>query len=651
MSVLANYLSQGKDAPFNQVLVDDKQLTAEVRMYNFGSELAGEFALVINAYADNDLDDVLTGVHQAFTMFELEGISQKDLDRIKAGQETQFYSGLSSVLGKGFQLAQYEIFAGDPGYMSEDVERILAVTQEDVIRVYETYIKGKNYIASSFVPKGQALLAIDNSTLANVVEEKIIDGAEESFDASIVATFDKTPSSFNRSKEPDYGADLEITPPDVWHERFSSGFEVYGITNEEVPLVEFQMNIKGGLLLEDINKVGVSGLLASILLKGTADKTTAQLENAIESLGANIYTTSDKENIYIQGTTLAKNFNETIALVKEILTKPRWNQDEFDLLKQRSLSRLEQQKANPNSIAALQFDKLIYGDRTILSKNILGSSESVKSITLNDLKNYYAQYLSPSITKMQVVGAVSKAQVIASLEALTREWAVKEVLLPTPELPNAPEQSNIYFYDVPDAKQSVLRFGYLALAATDPDYYPAQMMNYRLGGGGFASQLTQQLREGKGYTYGIRSRFNGTTLPGAFTISSDVRSNVTYESTALVKEILQNYGKDFSVSDLEVSQSFLLKSQARSFETMGAKLNMLDDIANLGLSSEFLKEREATIKEMTVPEIKKLSEKYLNPDKMIYLIVGDKKTQMDKLEQLGYGAPVLLNSGDEKLKD
>lgn len=651
LSVLANYLSEGKNAPFNQVLVDDKQVTAGVRMFNFGSELSGEFGLIINAYSGENLDDVMLGVHESFTKFELEGISQKDLDRIKAGQETRFYSGLSSVLGKGFQLAQYEIFAGDPGYISKDVERILAVTQEDVIRVYETYIKGKNYIATSFVPKGQVALALENSVQAQVVEEKIIEGAEESFDASIAATYEKTPSSFNRSKEPDYGSNLEITPPEVWNERFSSGFDVYGITNNEVPLVEFQINIRGGLLLEDIDKVGVSNLLANLLLKGTSNKTTAQLENAIESLGANIYTSSDKENIYVQGTTLAKNFNETLTLVQEILTEPRWDVSEFELLKQRTLSRLEQQKANPNSIAALQFDKLIYGEGNILSRNILGTSRSVKSITLDDLKDYYTHYISPSIAKMQVVGAVSETQVITSLEALNKKWIAKEVNIVTPELPKASEQSNVYFYDVPDAKQSVLRFGYLALAATDPDYYPAQMMNYRLGGGGFASQLTQQLREGKGYTYGIRSRFNGTTLPGAFTISSGVRSNVTYESTALVKEILQNYGKDFSKSDLEVSQSFLLKSQARSFETMGAKLNMLDDIANLGLSSEFLKERQDIIKEMTVPEIKKLSEKYLNPDRMIYLIVGDKQTQMDKLEQLGYGTPVLLNSGDGKLKD
>ncbi len=651
LEVLASYLSEGKRAPFNQVLVDEKQLTSNVRMYNFGSEISGEFGLSINAYSGKDLDNVLVGINEAFTKFELEGISQKDLDRIKAGQETRFYNGLSSVLGKGFQLAQYEIFAGDPGYITEDVERILAVTTEDVERVYTTYIKGKNYVATSFVPLGQVNLALEDSKLAEVVEEKIVEGAEDTFDASVTAEYSRTPSSFDRTIEPPYGDTPEISVPEVWVEQLPSGLEVYGIKNDEVPLVQFQINIRGGLLLEDIQKVGVSNLLANLLMKGTSTKTTAELESAIESLGATIYTYSDKENIYIGGSTLAKNYDETISLLKEILLEPRWDATEFDLLKKSVLSQLEQQQANPNSIAAIEFDKLIYGNNSILAQNTLGTPASIKSITIEDLKDYYTNYVVPNVAKMQIVGAIDKAKATSALAGLDNNWNRKEITIPVPEVPKAPERSSVYFYDVPDAKQSVLRFGYPALAKTDTDFYPAQILNYRLGGGGFASQLTQELREGKGYTYGIRSRFTGSTLPGPFTISSGVRSNVTYESTALVRDILKEYGTDFSSDDLDVSQSFLLKSQARAFETMGAKLNMLEDIANLGISPDYIRERQAIVENMTVREIKKLADKYLNPDKMIYLIVGDKKTQMEKLEKLGYGTPILLNEQKESLKN
>ena len=131
---------------------------------------------------------------------------------------------------------------------------------------------------------------------------------------------------------------------------------------------------------------------------------------------------------------------------------------------------------------------------------------------------------------------------------------------------------------MPDAKQSVIRFGYPALAATDPDFYPATVMNYILGGGGFASQLTQQLREGKGYTYGINSRFAGTKAPGRLRSRAACAPMSRSSLRSLIKTILQDYGKNYSDTDLETTKSFLIKSNARAFETAGAKLNMLENI-------------------------------------------------------------------------
>ncbi|MFT5892041.1 MAG: zinc protease, partial [Dokdonia sp.] len=646
LTMLARYLSDGKQAPFNQVLVDDKQVTSGVTMYNYASELAGQYRVQVRAFSGKDLDEVAQSIDAAFAKFESEGIPQSAIDRIKAGQETNFYNGLSSVLGKGFQLAQYETFAGDPAFIAKDIQNILAVTTEDVMRVYNTYIKGQHFIATSFVPNGQVHLALANSELAEVVEEKIVDGAEASFDASVVATYEKTPSSFDRSVEPSYGNAPALRIPEVWKKELSSGIKVFGIENKEVPLVQFQLSFDGGLLLENPEKVGVSNLMAQLMIKGTATKTTAQLEEAIESLGASIIVFAGNESVVVTGNTLAKNYEATIALVEEIILQPRWDQKEFDIIKQSVMSQIVQQQANPNSVAAHEYSKLIYGEKHILSHNRLGTVVSVAAITLEDIKAFYKN-ISPTVGNMYVVGDVQENRVIASLVGINENMEVKAVTIPTYEMPTRPKQSTVYFYDVPGAKQSVLRFGYPALAATDPDYYPARVMNYRLGGGGFASQLTQQLREGKGYTYGIRSGFTGSAIPGAFTISSGVRSNVTYESAALVKQILDDYGKNFSEEDLEVSKSFLIKSNARAFETSRAKLGMLSNISELNLPVDYAKQREATVREMTVEDIKALSDKYLNPNKMIYLVVGDAKTQLKKLEQLGYGTPVLLNPKDE----
>jgi len=643
LDVLSQYLSRGKNAPFYQVIVEEKQLASNVSMFNSTSELAGEYRLTVRAFADEQLDDVASAIDEAFSKFEAEGIPQKDLDRIKAGQETAFYNGLSSVLGKGFQLAQYNIFAKDPGFVTQDVQNILNVTAEDVQRVYERYIKDKNFIATSFAPKGRVSQVLSGSIKAEVAEEKIIQGAEESFDASIQASYEKTPSSFDRSVEPPYGESPQMATPEVWTSKTANGMAIYGIENDEVPLVQFNLVIEGGLLLDDPEKVGVANLMAVMMTQGTKSKTPAQLEEAIQQLGARISVSAGTEAITVSGNTLKKNYEATMRLVEEIILEPRWDEAEFELRKQSTLSAIKQQEASPNAIASNAYDILIYGEDNIRSKNILGSEASIDRIELEDLKAYYEANISPSVATMHVVGDISSQEVERSLNSLTAQWEAKEVTIPRYETPAAPKKSQVYFYDVPNAKQSVLRIGYPALAVNDEDYYPATVMNYILGGGGFASQLTQQLREGKGYTYGIRSGFSGGTEAGPFTISSGVRTNVTYESAQLVKDILSTYGQNYTDKDLETTKSFLIKSNARAFETAGSKLNMLQNMSRYGWKSDYVKDREEIVKGMTKEEIQLLANQYVDPDKMFYLVVGDAKTQLKRLEKLGYGKPILIN--------
>jgi len=642
LDVLAQYLSQGKKAPFYQVLVEDKKLAPNVVIFNDAQELAGQFELHVRAFEGKDLDEAAAAVSEAFAKFEKEGISEKDLSRIKAGQETQFYNSLSSVLGKGAQLAQYNYLTGDPGFVEKDIKNVLAVTSADVMRVYQNYIKGKNYVATSFVPKGKTALALDGSKKAEVVEEKIVTGAEKEVDPTKQAIYEKTPSSFDRSVEPPYGDAPEVKIPVIWENKLSNGLRVYGIENTEVPLVQFEIVVDGGLLLENINKVGVANLMARMMTQGTARKTPQELEEAIQQLGATINVSAGTEDVRISVNTLARNYDATLALVEEILLEPRWDAKEFDLVKQSVISQIRQQEANPNAIAQNNYSLLIYGKDNIRSRNILGTIESVNAITLDDLKAFYNKSLSPSVARMHVVGALDKKVITGSLKKINSRWKSKNVEIPAYTTPSAPTKSQIYFYDVPNAKQSVIRFGYLALAATDNDFYPATVMNFILGGGGFASQLTQQLREGKGYTYGINSNFSGTKSPGAFTIASGVRSNVTLESAQLIKSILLDYGKNYSDKDLETTKSFLIKSNARAFETAGAKLNMLENISKYGWKYDYVKGREQIVKDMTVQQIKDLSQKYLDTGKMIWLVVGDAKTQLPRLKELGFGEPILI---------
>jgi zinc protease len=640
LRVLASYLSNGKNAPFYKVLVEQHQLTSSVYADLYASEVAGQFSLSTRAFGGKDLDDVASAFQEAFEKFEKEGISEKDLNRIKAGQERSFYSSLSSVLGKSSSLAQYSIFAGDPGFATEDIKRLLAVSTADVKRVYEKYIKGKNYIATSFVPKGQVELTLKCSVKADVVEEKIVTGAEAIFDASQSAEYIKTPSKIDRSVEPPYGKALNVPVPQVWQKGLSKGAQAYGIVSIEVPLVQMNIVLKGGQLLED--KQGAAQLTAGMLMAGTAKRTAAELEEAIQQLGSQIGVSADKEEIRVSVVSLKRNFNATLDLVKEILLSPRWDEKEYQLLKSATLAQLKQMTGNPNFLATSEFDKLIYGKDHVLAKNRLGTEETIGTIELSDLKAYYSKAFVPSAVRVHAVGDLPQGDVVAAIEGILKEWKAGTI-----QIPNVPEAKSdavgkIYFYDVPEAKQSVLRIGSLALKANDKEFYPAVVSNYILGGGGFASRLTQELREGKGYTYGINSGFFGSSLGGSFEIGSGVRTNVTKESLESILSILKAYPSTFSDQDLETTKGFLLKSQARAFETASAKLGFLENLSKYGWKPTYIKDREKIVQNMTIPQIQKLASQYMDPQKMVWVVVGDAKTQCPRLKELGFGEPILL---------
>ncbi len=643
LNVLTELLTDGKEAPLNEVLIDEAKVAASVGGFNYDSELAGELILQVSAFSGTDLDAVAAALQDGFARFETEPISDEALQRIKIRQEVNFYAGLNSVLGKGAQLAQYSMFAGNPGYIDEDLARLQAVTAEDVRRVYETYLKDQPYVATSFVPKGAPELAIEGSSVAEVVIEPIVQGAEDDVDPTASASYEKTPSLIDRSVEPPYGATPALATPDVWQTETENGISVYGISDSELPLVQFSMVVEGGHLLDTPETAGTANLLAEILTKGTATKTPAEFDNALALLGAEVDVFVTTETFEISGETLARNLDATMALITEALLEPRWDETEFDLAVSRTRDAIQAGQQQPNTIAGRAFNWVTYGPGSMRSMSTLGSERNLETISLADLQAWKQNYLTPQLSSLRIVGNVDEADVLAALDGLTEQWQPVDVTLPAPEQAVTPTGSKVYFYDVPGASQSVFRFGYPALKRTDAQYDVTGVMNYRLGGGGFASRLTQELREGKGYTYGIGSSFSGTDQVGTFGVFSGVRSNVTLEAASLVRDIMRDYAATYTQNDLDVTQSFFTKSQARRFESLGAKLNVLSDIADYDLPYDYVAQQIEKVEALTVEDMQALAADNIRPDAMNYIIVGDAETQLPRLADLGFGEPVLIN--------
>lgn len=648
LDFLGDILSDGKKAPLYKVLVEEKKLTSQPYAFNSADQIAGKFRILVTANAGVDLDSIEAGIKEAFALFEKEGVTERDIERIKAGQETDFYNGISSVLGKSFQLAQYDVFAGDPGFITQDIENIKAVTKEDVMRVYKKYIKDKPFVLTSFVPKGQMELIAENSEKAEVVEEEITENVETEI-VEADQEIKKTPSNFDRSVQPEMGEAPQLNIPESWAVNLDNEMEVYGIEQNELPLVNFSLVIEGGHLLDDLEKNGVANLMSDIMMEGTATKTPAELEEEIDLLGANIYMYTSDEAIVIRGNTLKRNFDKTMDLVQEIILEPRWDEKEFDRIKTSTINTIKRYEADPNRIANKVYDKILYGEDHPFAYPTLGTEESVKSITIEDLKNYYDNYFSPSVARFHVVGDVSKSEALDAIAELESKWEPKVVEIPEFEITNDREKASLYFVDVPNAKQSVINIGYIALPRTSEDFFPAEVMNYKLGGS-FSGNVNLILREEKGYTYGARSGFSGSKIPGTFTASSSVRTNTTGESVGIFKDEIANYKDGISEEDLEFTKNALIKSNARRFETQGSLLGMLQEMSAYDLDSKYIEKEEDIIRSMTLEQHKELANKLLDESKMAYLVVGDAATQFQQFKEMGFDEVILLDKDGEEIK-
>jgi len=643
LDYLARILASGKKAPLYKVLVKEKQLTSTISAYNNSEELTGEFTISIRANEGKSLKEVESAVFEAFERFEKEGITDRDVERIKATLEKRFYENLSSILNKSINLGFYNTFLNDPGYVEKDIEYIKAVSREDILKVYNEYIKGKNHIVTSFVPKGKTDLAADNSVPAGIKEEDINEATQveisEIDDEEIV----KTPSALNRTREPSAGPEPAVNTPDVWKTTLKNGIKIYGITNSELPLITMSLTIDGGILQDDISMPGVASMVAAVMPQGTRNKTPEELEEETELLGSAINLSAGREEFYFNSSTLSRNFDKTISLLKEMILEPRWDSTEFVLAKTRTRNRIIQAEADPSRVAGLAFNKLIYGADHIFGYNSMGTRESIEKMTLDHLRDWYGKNISPSAARIHIAGNITLEKAIEALQPLEAAWESKEVILKNYPTPPAPEKSQIYFIDIPGSQQSVIYIGYPAISRDNPDYIRTDFINYRLGGA-FTSILNQILREQKGFTYGARSMFQGLKSIAPFLATASVRSDATLESVSIFKDEMEKYREGIPEDEVQFIRNAMIRSNALRFETNQALVEMLSTMSKYGMSDDYIRKEEAIIRNITQEEHKAIAWKYIVPDRMYYLVVGDAATQMKPLESIGFGRPVLLKN-------
>lgn len=646
LDALGEILSSGKQAPLYKTIVEEKKLAPGVYAWNSSEEIAGTFTLLVRGNAGTKLDTIYQAIEEALDNFEKNGFSEAQLTKIKAEQETSFFYEIESVLDKAQKLGQYNEFAGSPEFIKQDIKNITSVTVDDVKRVFKKYIKNKPSIITSFVPKDQKELIVSGSVEANVVEEVIEQGKEQQFVENDAITFEKTPTKFDRS-EPALTELPTLTTPDVWQTTQSNGLKVYGIEQNELPIVNFNLVIEGGQQLDLGNELGTASLMAELMNEGTQNKTPQELEEAIGLLGASLKVSSNLEEVTISGSSLAKNFDATIALLSEMLMSPRWQESEFDRLKSTRLTRINQGKGDASTIARNAFYKTLYTEFHVAGNPVGGTEKTVTNISLEDVKQYYQRNITPKMATFNVVGNVTEKQVTKALARLNK-WQGEAVELPQQPMVSQRKKPTLYFIDVPGAKQSVIMAGKPVVSGNSAEFYPIQVANNRLGGG-MSARLAQTLRIQKGYTYGAYSYIRGAGYQSPFIASSQVRTNVTLESLEIFKDLISNYKDTYKEEDLAVTQNMIIKGNSRKFETLDQLLGMLTEMSRFDREANFVEQQQDYVKSLELKAVHNVIDKHFNEQQMIYVVAGDAETQLARMKEFGYGEPVILDIEGNKI--
>lgn len=641
LDFLGELLAGNKKSPLYILLVKEKKLTSAVTANNGSQELAGDFSISVTANPDINLTDVEKTIFEGLQKFEKDGFTEEDITQIKNKKETEFYSNYESVLGKALELANYNAITGDPGYYQRELAAIQAVTKEDIMNAYNKYVKGKNFVEVNFVPKGKANLIVEGSVNAGIIEEDVAKAAEVKTVETADEPFVKTPTKFDRSKRPGLKPDPSLNIPVVWTSSLDNGMKILGIQHHELPIVQYSIIIGGGHNVEEIPKAGLASIVASLMNEGTKNRTPEELETAIGLLGASIRVTPGNDNITINVKTLTKNFAQTTALVEEMLLEPRWDSIQFGLVKSRMINSLKKNRAYPNYLANTNMIKLLFGADNILSVDFYGTEASINGISKDDLKSYYQKYFSPSNARLVVAGDVDEPKVKETFASLNKKWSATEVLPKPVKVYSPPTKSNIYFIDLPGAKQSYIYIATHSVLRTNPDYYPLEVANYMLGGS-FTSVLNNILREEKGFTYGAHSRIIASREYGLFMAASLVRTNSTLESVNIFKNEMEKYRKSMTQEYIDMTKNALIKGNAMRFETIDSLLELLRNISTYDLPLDYIKTEEAYLKSLTVEKQLEIVNKYIDPNKMYYVVVGDAKTQLDNLSKVGFGKPYLI---------
>lgn len=447
-----------------------------------------------------------------------------------------------------------------------------------------------------------------------------------------------------RQPPPESGPARDIQFPAITRAQTGSGLELNTVEFGGLPLVYVRLVVRSGSATDPSELPGLASMVAQMLKEGTRSRTSAELAEAVEFLGADLSVGSDEENLYIMVSALSEHLDQAMQILADVAMNPRFAETELRRLKRREIDRLALSSQQPRYLARRELYRELYGSHPYA--HVDTTPEAVQRISRRDLSNWHRANVVPNNSFLVAVGDVQPAQIQAAAERAFRGWRSRTV--PETQYAAPPQRTarEVLVVDRPESVQSVIYVGNLALSRNDPDFVPLQVANQVLGGSA-ASRLFMDLREQRSLTYGAYSGVQETAQVAPFIAYAAVRNEVTEAAMAGFMEHLERIVAEAPPeNELRDAQRFLSDSFPLDIETAGRIAGMVENLRVFGLPDDYWDGYRTSIREVTPDQAHEAAREYIHPEQALIVAVGRAADIVQPLRRYG-PVRVIDTDGDE----
>jgi zinc protease len=624
--VAASVLGGGNSSRLYKKLVYEKQIAQDVSAFQYSLALGSTFQIVATVRPSSTPQEVEKAIDEELARLRQGGPEEKEVARGRNTFETNMLQGLEVLGGFGGvadTLNMFNHYVGDPGYLPKYLEEHRNVTPASVKAFVEKYLTPSTRVVVHGVPgprKGAPAVATPPApkVAAGTGAEAI--NAEAAW----------------RATQPKPAAERGINLPTPRSFKLANGLTVLFHERPGMPVVAADLVIKTGGDSNPVDRPGLANFTAAMLDQGTESRNALQIADDIAQLGGALGATSSKDATTVSVGSLRKNFPAALDLLADITLRPNFPPAEIDRQRKSRLARIISQRQDPNTVGTIATVAALYGNEHPYGFIELGTEAAVGATTPEDLRGFWKKNFVPGNAALVVAGAIGEAELKSLVEKAFGAWPSGTATAPALSSPLT-TKNRVVLVDQPGAPQTGLFVALIGPPRSTPDYAAVSVMNAVLGGL-FSSRVNLNLREKNGYTYGAYSQFVFRKGNGPFWISAPVRTDATAAAvTEIFNEVKRMTSAPMTPEELAMAKDSIVRALPSDFETSPGTAGSLANLYIYDLGLDYYTKLPAQVTAVTADTALAAAKKYLVPDRMIVVAVGDRAKIEPGLKKLSLG--------------